>query len=174
MTEVKLASKIRVNRFWRMLLSVLLGTIAHNSAIANSGQIVARCFDPSGYGYFHEYGPPNMSNYGWKDDRITGGVTLVERLSDGKYDIKIIDTRNRIISLRGDGGEILLARKGIQDATFIYVHPGMAIEVYSFWRGIDGKNRFSLLSSKGGDEMLVHKSSVLVGTCSSINFSLLK
>jgi hypothetical protein len=156
-------------RIKQVIQSALACVLAFGLASNASAQILAKCFNPAGFGYFHEYGSADMSNYGWKDEKISGGVTLLEKMADGKYDIKIIDVRNNLISLRGDGGEILLARSGTLDTTFIYIHPGMAIEVYSFWTGIDGRHRFSILSSKGGDDMIVHKSAALVGTCTELN-----
>jgi len=50
----------------------------------------------------------------------------------------------------------------------------MVIELYSFWVESDGKAKFSMIQSKGGDNMPIHKSSVLVGDCDSINFELIR
>lgn len=82
---------------------------------------IASCRNPKGHAFFHDQG--------WQQDGITGGLTTLQKLDDGKYDISIVDKRNKIISFRQDGGEILLLRKGSQDATLLHVNPGMAIEI---------------------------------------------
>jgi hypothetical protein len=111
---------------------------------------------------------------GWQKDFISSGLTTLQRLDDGNYDILLVDVRKKIISLRQDGGEILLLRKGREDATFLYIHPGMVVEMYTFWTDAEGHHRYDLIQSKGGDGMPVHKSSVLIGDCDEIRFDLIK
>ena len=113
------------------------------------------------------------SSSGFQKDSITGGITTIKRLSDGAFDILIIDARKTVISMAQDGGKILMIRKGDKDATFLHYFPGKVIEIYSIWLDKEGKAKFSLLQSKGGDDMRVHKSSVLVGDCDSIDFQLI-
>ena len=127
---------------------------------------IASCRNPKGHAFFHVQC--------WQQDALTGGLTTLQKLDNGKYDIFIVDIRNKILSLREDGGEVLLVRKGSQDATFLHVHPGMVIELYTFWIGKDGKAYYDLVQSKGGDEMPLHKSAVYVGDCDGIDFGLMR
>lgn len=149
-----------------ILLSFFIGT-AH-------AQDIVSCQNPKGNAFYHHHGLVPQSKSGWSEDKITGGVTTLKLMQDGKYDILIVDARKSVISFRQDGGEIVLLRKGKNDATFLHVYPGMAVELYTFWRDPNGKNRFDMLQSKGGDGLQVHKSSVMVGDCSEINFNLIR
>jgi hypothetical protein len=135
---------------------------------------IASCRNLKGSSYFHYSGLAAKNQTGWQNDAITGGLTTLQRLEDGKYDIVIVDVRNKIISLRQDGGDVLLVRRGATDATFLHLNPGMTIEIYTFWTDRDGYHKFDLLQSKGGDGMLIHKSSVMIGDCDPINFELMK
>lgn len=140
---------------------------------AATGQTIANCRNPEGYAFYHYSGIVNERQAGFTKDEISGGITKIEKLSDGTFDILLIDVRKRIISLTQDGGKIYLLRRGRQDATFIHLHPGMVIEIYTIWTDKEGSHRFDLIQSKGGDNMLIHKSSVMTGTCDVINFTLL-
>jgi hypothetical protein len=141
-----------------------------------SAQEITSCKDPKGHGYFHHHpgGLMSKSESGWSEEKITGGITTLKKLPDGNYDILIVDIRKRIISFRQDGGEIILLRKGADDATFLHMYPGNVIELYTFWRDNEGKYRFDMLQSKGGAAMQIHKSSVMTGYCSEINFEMIK
>ena len=101
-------------------------------------------------------------------------VACSKKLNDGNYDILILDGRGELISFRQDGGEIMLIRKGIKDATFIHIHPGMVTAIYTFYRDNNGDNRFDQMQSKGGDNMFIHLSSVLTGKCKPIQFDLIQ
>ena len=67
---------------------------------------------------------------------------------------------------------VRLIRNGKDDATFLAVYPGMSIELYTFYREADGKERYDMLQSKGGDGMPIHKSALLTGECSALNLYL--
>jgi len=138
---------------------------------ANANTDVATCTDLSGHAFYHGAGLVQQKDQGWKKDQITGGRTTIKKLKDGKYDILILDAMKSLYSVRQDGGEVILLRKGESDATFLYLYPGKVIEIYTLWRDRNGVGRFDLLSSKGGDGMPIHKSSVMSGLCSSINFA---
>jgi hypothetical protein len=137
-------------------------------------QTITNCRNPSGYAYYNHSGITSKKESGFQSDKITGGITSFVKLPDGKFDINIVDIRKQIISFTQDGGRVVLLRSGKSDATFLHLHPGMVIELYSFWLESDGKAKFSMIQSKGGDGMPIHKSSVLVGDCDSINFGLLE
>jgi hypothetical protein len=138
---------------------------------ANATTDIATCTDLSGHAFYHAAGLLKKKDQGWEKDSIKGGRTTFKKQKDGKYDILILDATKTLYSVRQDGGEVILVRKGERDATFLHLHPGMVIEIYTLWRDLDGVNRFDLLSSKGGDVMPIHKSSVMTGLCSDINFT---
>ena len=137
-------------------------------------QTITNCRNPAGYAYYNHSGVTSLKESGFQDDKISGGITSFVKLPDGKYDINIVDIRKQIISFTQDGGRVVLLRSGKNDATFLHFHPGMVIELYSFWLERDGKAKFSMIQSKGGDNMPIHKSSVLVGDCDIIDFALVR
>lgn len=144
-------------------------------ALPNFGaaQVVANCGQLEGYSHY-PYRPPVPKNQsGFQKDRITGGVTTLQKLPNGEYDILIVDARKQLISYKQDGGKILLLRRGRSDSTFLINFPGMVIELYTFYRDSDGVSRFDVMSSKGGDRMPIHKSSVMTGQCSELNLHLI-
>lgn len=153
---------------WTLLL--LVQCLADN---ALSGEI-ATCRNPQGHTYFHHSKLTPKGDAGWQKDSISGGLTTLQRLDDGTYDILIVDVRNKIISLRQDGGEVLLIRRGREDATFLHIHPGMVVEMYTFWTDAEGHPKYDLIQSKGGDGMQVHKSAVFIGDCDEIHFDAIK
>jgi hypothetical protein len=155
-------------------LSFVLCVVLMSWQITSYSQTITNCRNPAGYAYFHHSGLISKKESGFQTDKITGGITSFVKLSDGKFDINIVDIRKQIISFTQDGGRVVLLRSGKNDATFLHFHQGMVIELYSFWVENDGKNKFSMIQSKGGDNMLVHKSSVLVGDCDAINFELIR
>jgi len=129
---------------------------------------IASCRNPKGHAFYHDIG-------NWQRDGITDGITTLQKLNNGKYDIFIIDVRKKIISLTQDGGEILLLRKGTREATFMHIYPGTVIELYTFWIGLDGKAHFDIIQSKGGDNpLIVRKSAVYVGDCDEIKLDLIE
>jgi hypothetical protein len=155
----------------RIIILILIGL-----SISVHAQEITSCKDPKGYGYFHHHqgGLMSKSESGWSEEKITGGITTLKKLSDGKYDILIVDIRKKIISFREDGSEIVLLRKGVDDATFLHIYPDNVIELYTFWKDGEGKYRFDMLQSKGGGNLPIHKSSVMTGLCSTVKFDLIK
>ncbi len=137
-------------------------------------EAVAVCSDPVGQAYYHRTPLVSKKDSGFQQDKITGGLTTLQQLENGEYDILIVDTRKQVISFRQDGGNILLLRRGKNDATFLVIFPGMTIELYTFYTDADGIKRFDMLQSKGGDGMPIHKSSVMTGVCSEMNLDLIK
>lgn len=137
-------------------------------------QTIANCGAIAGKAFYHYAGLVNKKMAGWDDDKITGGMMTFQKLPDGKYDIMMVDTRKKIISLTRDGGKVALLRAGKKDATFIHFYPGMVIELYTLWEDADGQARYDLIQSKGGDGMPIHKSAVLTGKCESILFDLIE
>lgn len=136
-------------------------------------QTVASCSNPDGYAYYHYAGVVSKKDSGFDKDKITGGMTTIQKMSDGSFDILIVDTRKKILSMVQDGGKVVMLRKGSKDATFMLYFPNNTIEIYTIWVDADGQKKYDYLSSKGGDATSVHKSSVMIGKCDEINFNLL-
>jgi hypothetical protein len=149
-----------------LLLSALLSTAAFSQTVAN-------CRNPEGFAYYNYSGTVTKKDSGFQKDKITGGITSFVKMPDGKFDINIVDVRKQIISFSQDGGRVILLRSWKTDANFLHFYPGKVIELYSIWVESDGKAKFSMIQSKGGDNMPIHKSSVLVGVCDPINLELL-
>jgi hypothetical protein len=152
---------------------IFLIFLAASNSFARS-QTITNCRNPVGYAYYNHSGITSKKESGFQSDKITGGITSFVKLPDGKFDINIVDARKQIISFAQDGGRVVLLRSGKKDATFMHFYPGMVIEIYSIWLESDGKAKFSMIQSKGGDNMPIHKSSVLVGDCDAINFEILQ
>lgn len=123
---------------------------------------------------YHYQGVIKKSDSGFKKDEIPSGLVTLQKTANGNFDILLVDSRKKIISLAQDGGEIVLLRKGSKDATFMHYHVGMVIELYTFWIDNDNKLHYDIIQSKGGDGMLVHKSAVLSGRCDAFDFGLLE
>jgi hypothetical protein len=134
-------------------------------------QNIASCGPTSGYSNYHYSALIGKKDSGFSKDKISSGLTTLQKNANGEYDILMVDTRKKIISLVQDGGKIVLLRSGESDATFLHFYPGMVVELYTFWRDSEGRNHYDLIQSKGGDAMPIHKSSVLTGDCESIDFS---
>jgi hypothetical protein len=154
-------------------IAILLASFVLSPAFANTTVDIATCTDLTGSAFYHGAALLERKDQGWTKDEIKGGRTTFKKQKDGKYDILILDAMKTLYSVRQDGGEVILLRRGKKDATFLHVHPGMVVEIYTLWKDLDGVNRFDLLSSKGGDGMLIHKSSVMVGLCNDINFAVI-
>ena len=74
-------------------------------------QTIASCGSVEGYAYYHYAGLVSKKSSGFDKDKITGGMTTFQRLSDGSFDILIVDTRKKIISMvNGVGGGFELGR----------------------------------------------------------------
>ncbi len=149
----------------------LLTTIFALCAVASAtnAQTIATCQDPDGYSYYHYSGVVPKGNSGFTQDKITGGRVTLQKLGAKKYDIVFHDAVSQTTSAVADGGEVILLRKGKNDATFGHFYPGGVIELYTFWTDADGQKKYDLVQSKGGYVNPIHKISILVGTCSQIN-----
>ncbi len=155
---------------FKILFQLTLGLLISLPAWA---QVVAACGNVEGYAYYHHHGVVSKKDSGFTKDKITGGMTTIQKMPDGTFDILIVDARKKIISMVQDEGKVLLLRRGEKDATFLLFFPNNAIEIYTIWVDTEGQKKYDLISSKGGDGTPVHKSSVMNGTCSEINFNVL-
>ncbi len=149
----------------------LLATVFALSALvsATSAQTIATCQDPDGYSYYHYSGVVPKGSSGFTQDKITGGRVSLQKLGAQKYDIVFSDAASQAKSTVADGGEVILLRKGRNDATFGNFYPGGVIEIYTFWVDADGQKKYDLVQSKGGNVNPIHKISILVGMCSQMN-----
>jgi len=143
------------------------------SQIAN-GQTIANCSNPEGWTYYHFTGIVSKKDSGFTKDKITGGMITIEKLPNGKYDILSVDARKKVTSMKQDGGDVVLLRKGISDATFLLYFPNSTIEIYTIWIDKNGVGKYDWLQSKGGDEVILQKSVLFVGNCENINLDILK
>lgn len=133
-------------------------------------QTIASCGGVEGYSYYHYQGLNTKKDSGFFKDKISGGMTTIQRMPDGSFDILIVDARKKIISMVQDGGKVVLLRKGTKDATFMLFFPGNSIDLFTLWTDSDERSRYDMISSKGGNSALIHKSSVMSGYCEKINF----
>lgn len=167
-TTAAITKNIRLKMLKKIvfLASIAITHLAHAQAITT-------CQNPEGYSYHHFYGPVPKVKSGFTKDKITGGMVTLQKVGDGKYDILFVDATKQIISAVGDGGSVTLLRRGKKDVTFVHAYPGKVIELYTFWEDTEGRPKYDIVQSKGGDSMKIHKSSIMIGTCSSINFELI-
>lgn len=147
-------------------VAMVLLAVCGSQALARE---LAVCGPASGHAYYHSAQLVPKKAAGWKADSISGGSVTLTRLGPEEFDILFIDSTKRIISTRNDGGKVLMVRKGAADMTFLVLYPGKAVEFYSFFRNREGDAEYALLQSKGGDELPIHKSSVMVGRCSALS-----
>ena len=140
-------------------------------------QTIATCRNPSGWDYYHNTGIVSKNDGGWTKSTITNGLMTIQRLGDGNYDILIADAKTKTArSMAGEGGQVIILRRGDMDATFMYYYPGQVIELFTIYQDGAGISRYDMLQSKGGDYMpFLHKSGVMTGLCdNNIRFDLIK
>ena len=152
----------------RMRLA-LLGFMLLASFAAQATDI-ASCSDPQGHAYFPEGGLIGKKDSGWSEDKISGGITKLVKLSEGEYDILFVDATKDIISSKGDGATIIPLNRGESAFSVLVVYPGKTAEVYTFLRDASGVLEYLQTTSRAGDSVLIAKASVMRGTCSYINF----
>jgi hypothetical protein len=154
-------------------LKVFLIFMLTLSITSTFAQPIATCGKTEGFAMYHHVGLIKKKDSGFSKDEISSGLTTIQKTDDGNYDILMVDSRKKIMSLTQEGGKVMLLRKGANDATFMHFYPGMVIELYTIWVDVEGKSHYDLVQSKGGDAMPIHKSAVLTGRCDSIRFDLI-
>ena len=155
------------------MLKIILLLVSVFSTSLMHAQTITSCKNPEGYAYYHYSGQVPKANSGFTKDKITDGMVTLQKVGEKQYDILFVDTYKEIISSVGDGGKVVLLRRGKTDATFMISYPGKAIELYTFWIDTDGLSKYDLIQSKGGSSSPIHKAAILVGTCGPINFKLI-
>jgi hypothetical protein len=137
-------------------------------------QTIADCTNPEGFAYYHHNFDKNKKTE-FEKDKISGGMLSIKKIDDKTYDLIVVDSRKKITSMSQDGGKFLLLRKGETDVTFLLVFPNSSIEIYTLWLDSNGNSKLDILQSRGGDEtnLTLHKSTILIANCESINFKLI-
>lgn len=135
---------------------------------------IATCRSPKGQAYYHFGGLMKKSDSGWHEDNISAGTISFTRGQDGSVDILYVDVRKKPISSTQDGGIVRLLRVSQTSATVLVFYPnGASTEIYTFFTEKDDSHKFSMLSSKSGDQAIIPKSALMVGSCDPIRFDLL-
>jgi hypothetical protein len=163
--------RLRKNVYFKAIcaLSALLATAGAHSQQAD----IAACRSPAGKVYRHFSGTAEKADAGWSDDKISEGVLTLVRTPTGTLDMLFIDVRNKPISMTQDGAKLVLLRSSDRSISILVHYPGATTEIYSFFQEKDGRNRYSVLTSRTGPQAAVEKSSVMVGLCDPIRFDLL-
>lgn len=134
---------------------------------------LASCANLRGYGYYHYGALAEKKMAGWLQEGIPNGITTLKKIGKDKYDLLVVDARNTVMSFTQDGGQVLLLRKGNRDATFMHVSAAGVIELYTFWQSTDGEFFLDLMQSKGGNAMVIHKSSLMIASCDKFRLDLI-
>lgn len=162
-----------MQRAAKMLFVTVLSVTLWASPSFSQAQdrIVAQCGAPSGWGFYPSAGivPPELS--GWRDERMTGGRSVLMQRANGTLDIVFRDATGATVSWVADGGELLIHRVSERDLVVVVAYPGRAVEIWHYIRQSDGKNLLMLLQSKGGHEggLGISKASVMVGDCAKLD-----
>lgn len=133
------------------------------------GQEVATCIAPAGKAFYHFAGNLTKDQAGWRDDTISKGVFTLNRVGKDAFDVLFIDGFGKPISSTVDGGLVRLLGRSANSITVLVYYPKGTTEIYSFFKEKDGRNRFSLLQNRSGDEVTFPKSSLMVGDCAAIS-----
>ncbi len=133
---------------------------------------IAQCSNPSGKAYYPYLGLLDKKSSGWTDDKITGGITTLQKLGPNEYDILFVDASKQIISSRQDGGRVLLLSRGQNDVSVLVIYPGKTVEVYTFLIDKAGKAEYVQVTTRGGDAVMIAKATVMRGDCQFVNLKL--
>lgn len=147
-----------------LIAAMLLGTVG-----MAFGQEVTTCRAPAGKVFYHYAGAVAKDQAGWSDDKISKGVFSLTKVGKDAFDVLFIDGFGKPISSTQDGGVVRLLRRSADSITVLVYYPKGTTEIYSFFKEKDGRNRFSLLQNRTGDEVTYPKSSLLVGDCDAIS-----
>ena len=133
-------------------------------------ETIASCESLKGSTYFPNTGMyTDKSNSGWQEDGISNGKTSVIKTGDS-FDILFVDTLGDINSSKDQGATIRLMLINENSFSLFSMFLNESLEIYSFWKNKEGDFKYSLNQVKGGSS-LIPKNSLLVGSCSSINFN---
>jgi hypothetical protein len=119
--------------------------------------------------YYPEVGVTLKKSSGWKEDKITQGITKFVKVGKDTYDIVYVDFRKEIISATEEGGTVMLLSTGPDVASVLVVYPAGTAEIYTFAKTKSGTLEYVYTNSKSGDGVPMARSSLMVGKCSYIN-----
>jgi hypothetical protein len=132
-------------------------------------ELIANCEGAYGHAYYHYYGITPKDKSGWDKDAISKGKFSFKKVDDDKFDLLFIDASQSITSSIQSGASIFPVIRTDTSMTVLVIYPSV-VETYSFWQNKDGEYKFALSQSKTGD-ILLRKNSLMVGSCSYIDFN---
>ena len=151
------------------LKSMMIGKLLAFSCNVFAGD-VAQCSNPKGTTYLPELGIVTKSASGWGDDAINGGLVALTKISKDKFDIIFVDSTKNVTSSVNDGGTVFMLNRDESSVSFIVVYPGKTVEIYTFLTNKSGKSEYIHMTSRGGNQVLIAKATLMRGDCSYINF----
>lgn len=134
---------------------------------------VAQCSNPSGKSFFPYLGIMSEKEAGWANDKISGGITTLNKLDNGQYDILFVDATKQITSSQSDGGRIVQLSRGKTEASFLVIYPGRTAEIYTFYVDNAGKAKYTMVTHRSGSLVLFSKVSVMSGDCDFVRLNLI-
>jgi len=155
------------NKFAKAIISSLAAVFFGQPAHAQ--ETLARCESPAGFANYHFTGIVPKKSSGFHEDKISNAAFSLVQFGNDAFDIRFVDATRKIISANEDGGTVVEMRRGKRDSTFAVIYPGSTIEIYTFYQDASGARLFDLMQSKGGDDLPIHKSSVMTGACSEFS-----
>ena len=132
-------------------------------------KLIANCEGVYGHAYYHYHGIVLKDKSGWVKEAISEGKFSLKKFETDKLDLLFIDASQSIKSTIQSGASIFPVIRTDTSMTVLVIYPSVA-ETYSFWQNTDGEYKFALSQSKTGD-ILLRKNSLMVGSCSYINFN---
>jgi hypothetical protein len=153
----------------KLLLISLFISLAICSKSWAEAELIANCEGAYGHAYYHYYGITPKDKSGWDKDAISKGKFSFKKVENDKFDLLFIDASQSITSSIQSGASIFPVIRTDTSMTVLVIYPSVA-ETYSFWQNKDGEYKFALSQSKTGD-ILLRKNSLMVGSCSYINFN---
>ncbi len=156
-----------------MFKLVLLASASISTANAFAVD-VAQCSSPSGKAYYPYLGVVDQKSSGWTDDKISNGITTLQKTGENEYDILFVDVTKRIVSSRQDGGNVVLLSRGAGSVSVLIVYPGQSAEVYTFLVDKAGKAEYLHVQSRAGDAVMISKVAVMRAECQFVRLDLIK
>ncbi len=156
----------------RRIIAALVASAA--AGVLAQSQDLATCRNPTGKAFRHFSGAQSQEDAGWSDERISNGAITITQAADGHFDLLYVDGRNKPISMTQEGAKVVVLRSGPNELLLLSHYEATTTELYSFFREKDGKNRYTVMTSRTGPRAVLPKSSLMVGDCDPIRFDLIK
>jgi hypothetical protein len=110
-------------------------------------KIITGCGSSKGHTYFNNDYRLLKAKKGFNADGVDGYVFL-KRLDDGKLDLVYKDSLGREKSAIEQGAVLTVIRKAKTNIAIQLLFPTTEIEIYNFFRNIDGTSEFVYLKNK--------------------------